>query len=196
MPRWRHSRPEHDTIFELGLTVPLADEADLPTHLLVDNYNVQSHLDGQGRVLLVAEDNADIRDMLTTEPENHGFRVVSYADGQPLIEHLNTHRQPWPDLILTDLQMPIADGFAVLASAQRQTPPPLVVVLSATPPNEDSGFQASLLKPISMAFMPSCIHWGHVGLQSNKPTDAPPPAQCDATSRQPPSLPSWRLWWN
>lgn len=49
-----HSRPEHDTIFELGLTVPLADEADLPTHLLVDNYNVQSHLDGQGRVLLVA----------------------------------------------------------------------------------------------------------------------------------------------
>lgn len=145
------SRPGHGTTFVLSLTVPLAREDELPSHRLVDNHNVLSHLDGQGRTLLIAEDNADIRDMLSAELESHGFQVVSCADGQQAIEHILHRRLPLPDLILTDLQMPRADGLAVLASAREHAPWLPVLLLSATPPGEDSGFDASLLKPVSIA---------------------------------------------
>lgn len=171
------------------MSVPLASEADLPLHQLVDNNTLQSPLNGQGRVLLIAEDHTDIRDMLTTALENHGFRVVSYADGQALIEHLNTRSQPWPDLILTDLQMPIADGFAVLACARRQTPPLPVVLLSATPPTQGSGFDASLLKPISIALLLHTLDQ-LLNLHPDTPTEAALPSVASLPVSTPTSSPA------
>lgn len=145
------SRPGHGTTFVLSLTVPLAREDELPAHRLVDNQNVLSPLDGQGRTILLAEDHADIRDMLATELESHGFQVLRCADGQQAIDHLHAHHAPLPDLVLTDLHMPQIDGLAVLACAREHAPWLPVALLSASPPGEHAGFDAHLLKPISIA---------------------------------------------
>lgn len=177
------SRPGHGTTFVLSLTVPLAREDELPTHRLVDNQNVLSPLDGQGRTILLAEDHPDIRDMLATELEGHGFQVLRCADGQQAIDHLQAQRPPLPDLVLTDFQMPQADGLAVLTCAREHAPWLPVVLLSAAPPSEDAGFDTHLLKPISIAQLLHTIGQ-QLGLHaSDAPTtidaenavDCPPP---------------------
>jgi PAS domain S-box-containing protein len=79
--------------------------------------------------ILVADDNADLRDylrrVLTTR-----YDVTSVCDGK---EALATATQVRPDLVLTDVMMPSLDGFALLK--QMRADPSLqhipVIVLSA-----------------------------------------------------------------
>lgn len=61
-------------------------------------------------IVLVAEDDADIRLLMKTLLAMRGYRVVEARDGQ---ETLDVARLARPDLILMDLQLPRLNGFAV-----------------------------------------------------------------------------------
>jgi DNA-binding NarL/FixJ family response regulator len=63
--------------------------------------------------LLLIEDDAETRKLLTTALEFEGFAVVSAADG---FAGLACVRHATPDLILCDVMMPGMDGYSVLAA--------------------------------------------------------------------------------
>jgi CheY-like chemotaxis protein len=82
-------------------------------------------------VVLIAEDNADIREALGYIVERAGYEVAQVANGAEALEFL--HREAPPIVVLLDLMMPVLDGWSVLAERNREaalsTIP--VIVLSA-----------------------------------------------------------------
>jgi PAS domain S-box-containing protein len=85
--------------------------------------------DETGTVLL-ADDNADMRDYVARLLKGRGIAVVAVADG---LQALRSARERTPDLILSDVMMPGMDGFELLDAVRadaglRDTP---VILLSA-----------------------------------------------------------------
>jgi two-component system, cell cycle response regulator DivK len=61
--------------------------------------------------ILIVEDNADSRDMLTTVLAAEGYEVITAEDGRAGLElALAEH----PNIILTDIQMPNLDGVEMI----------------------------------------------------------------------------------
>ena len=67
------------------------------------------------RLILVAEDEEDIRDLIVGQLEGTGYRVVAAADGETA---LRMAAQTYPDLAVLDISMPRLDGL-VLAQRLR-----------------------------------------------------------------------------
>jgi len=61
--------------------------------------------------VLVVDDKAEAAYFLRALLEGHGYRVETSADGQ---DALDKARQEPPDLIVSDLLMPVLDGYALL----------------------------------------------------------------------------------
>jgi DNA-binding response OmpR family regulator len=59
-------------------------------------------------VILVAEDERDIRDLIVFTLQMHGFRVLQSPNGQ---EAVKTATELQPDLILMDVRMPKMTGY-------------------------------------------------------------------------------------
>jgi CheY-like chemotaxis protein len=62
-----------------------------------------------GPLVLVVDDDRDIRDSLIETLEDHGYTAVGAGNGVEAIDVLRTHAVP-PCLILLDLMMPVMDG--------------------------------------------------------------------------------------
>jgi DNA-binding NtrC family response regulator len=108
---------------------------------------------GQARRVLVVEDEADVRELLVEYFRARGYVVAGAADGRTAIAALE--RDTF-DLVLTDLQLPGADGLAVLAAARRLHPAIHVVIVTGFA-SLDSAIQAVrlgaydyLTKPFSL----------------------------------------------
>jgi len=61
--------------------------------------------------IIVADDDPDILEAITTVLESHPYQVASANDGQQCLEMV---RKRTPDLLILDLLMPRMDGFAVI----------------------------------------------------------------------------------
>jgi CheY-like chemotaxis protein len=85
--------------------------------------------------VLFADDDADIRALATQLLERRGHHVVTAGDGSEAITLLSEFL---PDVVITDLNMPQQDGFAV-CRAVRQSPHlrniPLVLITAL--PHDD-----------------------------------------------------------
>jgi signal transduction histidine kinase len=103
--------------------------------------------------VLIADDNSDMRQYLARLLSEH-YEVETAADGQAAIQAAHSHP---PDLIVSDVMMPILDGFELLKAvrADEQTRAIPVVLLSARAGEESrvEGIQAGaddyLIKPFS-----------------------------------------------
>ena len=60
-------------------------------------------------LILVVDDDRDIRDSLIETLEDHGFRATGAANGAEALEVLRKSPER-PSLILLDLMMPVMDG--------------------------------------------------------------------------------------
>jgi DNA-binding response OmpR family regulator len=82
--------------------------------------------------VLVVEDDAGVRTMLADALHSEGFAVRSASNGRDALAVLDRWH---PDLIVTDLHMPMMDGWTLLAELRRRADvgniP--VVVISAGP---------------------------------------------------------------
>ncbi|MFD6568502.1 ATP-binding protein [Micromonospora profundi] len=107
-----------------------------------------------GARILVADDNSDMRAYLSRLLTGQGWRVRSVTDGQRALDAI--HNEP-PDLVLTDVMMPVLDGFDLVRRlradpATRALP---VLVLSARAGEEASvaglslGADDYLVKPFA-----------------------------------------------
>lgn len=65
------------------------------------------------KIILVAEDYADVRMAMKILLEVHGYEVVEASDGYDAVEMARLHK---PDLILLDLAMPSMDGLEAAAA--------------------------------------------------------------------------------
>lgn len=80
------------------------------------------------RTILIAEDNEDLRGMLSQFLCANGYRTVGAADGHEAVEAAARER---PDLIIMDLRMPGMDGLSAVAEIRRRAPAdetPVVIV--------------------------------------------------------------------
>jgi DNA-binding NtrC family response regulator len=78
--------------------------------------------------ILVVDDDAAVRRVVCHTVTRMGLVVTEVEDGRRGIAELSS---PF-DLVITDLTMPVQDGFAVLDAARRQQPSTPVVVLTAS----------------------------------------------------------------
>lgn len=76
-------------------------------------------------LILIAEDESEISDILDAYMTREGFRTVRAADGRTAIE---LHQALKPDLVLLDVTMPRLDGWEVLADIRRRGDTPVIMV--------------------------------------------------------------------
>jgi CheY-like chemotaxis protein len=102
--------------------------------------------------IMVIDDDAMSRDLLTFLLEGEDYRVESVASGDAALASLGTGR-PAPDIVLADVQMPGISGSR-LADALRSIcgPATLLLAMSGSGPASEavSRFDGFLLKPFTM----------------------------------------------
>ena len=109
---------------------------------------------GDGRHLLLVDDNALIRDQTRELLERGGYRVTVAADGAIALAAL--HEDP-PALLITDLDLPgREDGPALAQDARARCPGLPILFITGHAPGADMGFApddrvATLTKPFSRA---------------------------------------------
>jgi len=104
--------------------------------------------------VLLADDNADLRDYISRLLTDRGYAVATASDGEAALAAMRTQR---PDILVTDVMMPKLDGFGLVAAVRgdaylRDLP---IVMLSARSGDEatveglDAGADDYLTKPFS-----------------------------------------------
>ncbi|WP_369830525.1 SpoIIE family protein phosphatase [Mycobacterium sp. 1245111.1] len=112
--------------------------------------------DGKRARVLIADDNADMREYLTNLLGNSGYQVDEVVDGEKALKAI---RAEVPDLVISDVMMPGIDGLQLVAAlrAEPRTAAIPVLLLSARAGQEASieGLQAGaddyLVKPFAAA---------------------------------------------
>jgi DNA-binding response OmpR family regulator len=104
--------------------------------------------------ILIAEDERDIRDLVTFTLQYAGYEVVGASNGAEAIE---VARAEMPDLIMMDVRMPLMTGYEacrVLKTGPTQNIP--VVFLSAKGQEQEvqSGLEAGAIDYILKPFSP------------------------------------------
>lgn len=106
--------------------------------------------------VLIADDNADMREYLARLLTGAGYEVQGVTDGMEALDAIRTHM---PDLVVSDVMMPRLDGLALVAALRTdpRTAAVPVLLLSARAGQEASieGLQAGaddyLVKPFAAA---------------------------------------------
>jgi CheY-like chemotaxis protein len=109
--------------------------------------------------IVIAEDDMDDADVITeTFSNNPNFSKVSLvANGEELLNYLKNGSNENPDVILTDINMPIIDGIEalqeILSNDELKNIPCFVYSTSINPSYkekcDDMGVKAYLIKPYS-----------------------------------------------
>ena len=104
---------------------------------------------GRGERVLVAEDDALVREVLRRILVTGGFEVTAAADGEEALERALSAAEPF-DLLVTDAAMPLRSG-ARLAAALRERWPglPAICVTAASLEPGDTEFDAVVAKPFA-----------------------------------------------
>jgi DNA-binding response OmpR family regulator len=100
-------------------------------------------------VILLAEDDEDVREMLAFTLSSRGFAVETVGDGGAVLESIARTR---PCLIILDLVMPVMTGQEVLAQmkARRMDDVPVCVISALGGPTPPEAV-ACLCKPFEVA---------------------------------------------
>lgn len=100
--------------------------------------------------ILIADDEKDIRDIVTWYLSREGFEVFSAADGHAALDIETAHL---PDLLILDIMMPGLSGWEVARSVQRNVP---IIFLTALNEENDRihGFKLGADDYIAKPFSP------------------------------------------
>jgi adenylate cyclase len=106
--------------------------------------------------ILVVDDNATNRDILTTRLKAHGYEALQAADGEEALAAVKQHR---PDLILLDVMMPKLDGIETCRRLKGDDTLPFlpIILVTARVDSKDivAGLEAGadeyLTKPVDQA---------------------------------------------
>jgi two-component system phosphate regulon response regulator PhoB len=106
-------------------------------------------------VVLVADDDADIRDLVTFKLEQTGLEVIAVEDGQAALEQAQARL---PTLAVLDVSMPGLSGIDVcrILRADPATAGMLIIMLTARVQEQDveGGFSAGADDYVTKPFSP------------------------------------------
>jgi DNA-binding response OmpR family regulator len=91
--------------------------------------------------ILIAEDERDIRDLITFTLGFAGYEVVAAANGE---EAMNLARQEIPDLVLMDVRMPRMTGYEACAAMKADAKLKDIPVIFLSAKGQDSEIQTGL----------------------------------------------------
>jgi two-component system, OmpR family, KDP operon response regulator KdpE len=102
-------------------------------------------------LILIVEDDAELRSILRTLLESNQYRVAEAATGQRGIIEARSHR---PDLIIADLGLPDMEGATLIRDIHNVSPVPILVLSARTMESEkiralDAGADDYVTKPFS-----------------------------------------------
>jgi CheY-like chemotaxis protein len=113
------------------------------------------------KMVLLVEDDPDIRDIVQDVLEAEGFDVVPASHGKQALEFLDGVRGGTrPVLVILDMMMPLVDGRRVLEAirADQDLASIPVVVMSAIAHEKPAGATAFLRKPFSLDTLFDAVH--------------------------------------
>ena len=106
-------------------------------------------------VVLVADDDADIRDLVAFKLEQVGFDVIAVEDGQTAVEQARSRQ---PTLAVLDVSMPGLSGIEVcrMLRSDPATAGILIIMLTARVQEQDveGGFSAGADDYVTKPFSP------------------------------------------
>jgi DNA-binding response OmpR family regulator len=79
--------------------------------------------------ILIAEDDAAIRDLVVRALNEDGHELTATDDGAAAFEALNCKNGDF-DLLLTDVKMPVMDGIALALAAGRDHPDVAIMLMT------------------------------------------------------------------
>ena len=79
--------------------------------------------------ILIADDEAEIRNLLRLYLENESFTVIEAEDGLKALEAVRNEK---PDLLLLDIMMPGLDGLHVMQQLRKETNIPIMIISAKT----------------------------------------------------------------
>jgi DNA-binding response OmpR family regulator len=110
--------------------------------------------------ILLADDDVEMRTLLTFTLEGEGYEVIECTNGTELLEQLNTVGVPNTsqrlDLVITDLRMPGMSGLELLGRLRHRRGVPPVILITAFGDEQTHiqarqlGAAASVDKPFEM----------------------------------------------
>ena len=80
--------------------------------------------------ILIIEDEEDILALLSSLLEGEGYNILTACNGREGMDKFQEHS---PDLILTDVRMPIMDGIEVLRKVKAKESDTEVIILTGHP---------------------------------------------------------------
>ena len=98
---------------------------------------------GEGTVVLIVDDDADVRGVVKSAIEGVGLKAAEVNNGRTALNWLNDH--PPPALVLLDLMMPEVDGFEFLeriSSDEKLAGLPVVVLTAKDLTESERNFLA------------------------------------------------------
>ena len=141
----------HGTTFTIQLPIAEQGEPAAPESLRPPQIGGSSGQLLRNRRILVVEDHADARDLVVAVLESAGALVVSTSTAQEAMTHARAAR---PDVLITDLGLPVEDGYALLAEFRKICPEVPAIALTAYARTSDrdralgAGFQRHAIKPV------------------------------------------------
>ena len=115
------------------------------------------------RLILVADDDAEVREMMAEVLAGAGFRVLTAADGEEAVELSRKHR---PALVVLDVLMPRMDGYTTLTRLRGHPSTrdiPVIVLTGQADPRYQNlslglGAVAHLEKPFTPGPLVESVH--------------------------------------
>jgi len=103
-------------------------------------------------LILVVEDDAPVRNLITTTLKAHDYRFLTAVSGKGAITETASHN---PDIILLDLGLPDLDGVEVIRRIRSWSNVPIIVISARSEDSDkidalDAGADDYLTKPFSV----------------------------------------------
>ena len=103
-------------------------------------------------LILIVEDDAPIRNLITTTLKAHEYKYLTAQNGENAIMQASSHN---PDIILLDLGLPDTDGIEVIKKIRTWSEMPIIVISARSEDNDkiealDAGADDYLTKPFSV----------------------------------------------
>ena len=102
--------------------------------------------------ILVVEDDAPVRNLITTTLKAHDYRFTTAVNGNTAVMETASHN---PDIILLDLGLPDIDGVEVIERIRNWSKVPIIVISARSEDSDkidalDAGADDYLTKPFSV----------------------------------------------
>ena len=103
-------------------------------------------------LILVVEDDAPVRNLITTTLKLHDYRFLTAATGETALLEASSHN---PDIILLDLGLPDIDGIDIIRQIRTWSITPIIVISARSEDTDkiealDNGADDYLTKPFSV----------------------------------------------